>query len=195
MKGPPLVEALSLFMAFSIRDATLDDVPALHEVIAESTRGLMGGDYTKAQIEAALGNAFGVDTELIRDRTYFIVESEHEIVACGGWSRRKTMFGADGRADRESVLLDPAVDSARIRAFFVRPAWARRGIGRLLLERCEQEAARAGFRSVELMATLPGQRLYSAFGYLGDARVDYDLGQGVRIDFVPMRKALEPSGE
>lgn len=182
-------------MAFSIRTATLDDVPVLHQVIAESTRGLMAGDYTQVQLEAALGNAFGVDTELIRDRTYFVVESDQAIVACGGWSRRMTMFGADGRADRESALLDPVVDAARIRAFFVRPAWARRGIGRLLLDRCELEAAKAGFRTAELMATLPGERLYAASGYLGDTRIEYDLGGGVHIDFVPMRKALAGPGE
>ncbi len=184
------MEALSLFMTFSLRDATLDDVPTLREVIAESARGLSRDDYTDQQIEAALGTALGVDTELIRDRTYFVVEAGDVIVACGGWSRRKTLFGGDGRAGRESALLDPSVDDARIRAFFVRPQWARQGIGRLLLERCERDARAAGFRSMELMATLPGRRLYAASGYLGDQRVEYDLGGGVRIEFVPMRKRL-----
>jgi GNAT superfamily N-acetyltransferase len=177
-------------MALSIREATLDDVPTLHEVIAESVRGLRGDDYTEEQIEAALDTALGVDTELIRDRTYFVVESDDVVIACGGWSRRQTLFGADARADRVSALLDPGVDAARIRAFFVRPAWARRGIGRSLLDRCEQEARAAGFGSVELMATLPGRRLYAAFGYLGDERVQYDLGNGIHIDFVPMTKTL-----
>ncbi len=177
-----------LLPMFSLRDATLDDVPTLREVIAESARGLSRGDYTDRQIEAALGTALGVDTELIRDRTYFVVEAEGAIVACGGWSRRTTLFGGDARAGRESQLLDPSVDAARIRAFFVRPQWARQGIGRLLLERCERDARAAGFRAMELMATLPGRRLYAAHGYLGDQRVEHDLGGGLRIEFVPMKK-------
>lgn len=178
-------------MPLLLRPATLDDVPALREVIAESARELSRDDYTPEQIEAALGGAFGVDTELIRDGTYFVVESGGVIAACGGWSRRKTLFGGDARVGRESAPLDPAVDAARIRAFFVLPSWARQGIGRLLLDRCEQQARAAGFHAVELMATLPGRRLYAACGYDGDTRVAHDLGGGVHIDFVPMKKALD----
>jgi len=183
-------------MSFSIRLATMADVPVLREVIAESARGLRGDDYTGEQIEAALLGAFGVDTELIRDRTYFVVEQGAEVVACGGWSRRRTLFGGDAHAGRQSDLLDPAREAARVRAFFVRPAWARQGVGRLLLARCEAEAYAAGFRSVELMATLPGRRLYAVCGYQGDARVSHTAANGVSLDFVPMRKALErPGGE
>src|SRR5262245_5763406 len=116
---------------FTFRKAVLQDVPAIERVIEQSTRVLMRSDYTDAQIDAALGNAFGVDTELIRDGTYFVVEAEGAgIVACGGWSRRKTLFGSDAQRGRESEVLDPDRDSARIRAFFVHPDWARQGIGR-----------------------------------------------------------------
>src|SRR5262249_48335788 len=155
------------------RRATFADTPALERLIAESARGLASDDYSAAQIEAALGTAWGVDSELIADGTYFVVEAggeKAEIVGCGGWSKRATLFGGDGQAGRRSDLLDPARDAARIRAFFVHPRWARRGIGRALIERCESEARAHGFRSFELMATLPGERLYRALGYSGDQR-------------------------
>ncbi len=177
-------------MTFSLRKATLDDTATLEILIAESARGLSRQDYTDAQIEAALGTAWGLDTELIRDGTYFVTEAEAEIVGCGGWSRRRTLFGGDGQAGRQSEVLDPTRDPARIRAFFVRPDWARRGIGRALLWRCEAEAHGEGFRSLELMATLPGQKLYRAMGYVGEEKVEYALRGGVTIEFVPMRKDL-----
>jgi GNAT superfamily N-acetyltransferase len=177
-------------MSFTLRRATLDDVPALAAVIAASARGLARGDYSEAQIEAAIGTAWGVDSELIRDGTYFAVECDGEIAACGGWSRRKTLFGGDGQTGRESEILDPSRDAARIRAFFVHPRWARRGIGRALLERCEAEARADGFRAAELMATLPGERLYRAFGYRAGERVHHALRDGLTIEFVGMRKEL-----
>jgi N-acetylglutamate synthase-like GNAT family acetyltransferase len=173
-----------------LRNATLDDVPALQRLIAASARGLSRQDYADAQIEAALGTALGVDTELIRDATYFVAEADGEIAGCGGWSRRRTLFGADAQTGRQSELLDAARESARIRAFFVHPDWARRGIGRALLERCEAEARAHGFRSAELMATLPGQRLYGALGYLAKERIEHPLAGGLTITFVPMRKDL-----
>jgi N-acetylglutamate synthase-like GNAT family acetyltransferase len=172
----------------TLRQATLADVPVLEALIAESARDLCQGDYTGAQIEAAIGTAWGVDRELIRDGTYFVVESDGAIVACGGWSKRRTLFGGDAQPGRQSEVLDPTRDAARIRAFFVRPDWARRGLGVMLLERCEAEARAHGFRSAELVATLPGQRLYRAFGYIGDERVEYPLPGGLTITFVPMRK-------
>jgi GNAT superfamily N-acetyltransferase len=177
-------------MTLSIRPATPDDVPTLESVIAESSRGLSRADYTPEQIEAALGTAWGVDTELIADGTYFVVEGEGQIVACGGWSRRKTLFGSDARPGRQSELLDPAHDAARIRAFFVRLEWARQGIGRMLLQRCEADAVTAGFRRIELMATLPGMRLYAASGYQAGEPIQYLLPTGITIEFVPMRKDL-----
>lgn len=176
---------------FSLREATLEDVPVLERLVSESARGLSRQDYTEEQIEAALGTALGVDRQLIRDGTYFVAEAEGEVVGCGGWSWRGTLFGGDAQAGRRSDALDPARDAARIRAFFVRPDWARCGIGRALLHRCEAEARARGFRSAELMATLPGERLYGAFGYCGAERIEHRLSGGVVIQFVPMRKQLE----
>ena len=173
---------------FTLRKAVLEDIPILEELIGESARGLGLPDYSPEQVEAALGTAWGVDTELIQDGTFFAAESAGKIIACGGWSRRKTLFGADGQAGRQSESLDPARDSVRIRAFFVHPGWARRGIGKALLEKCELEAKAWGFQSAELVATLPGQRLYRAFGYVGEKRVTYPLKDGLTIDFIPMRK-------
>lgn len=175
---------------FSVRHAELEDVPRLAQLIDASARGLCRGDYSDAQVEAAIGTAWGVDTELIRDRTYFAVCVGDEIVACGGWSLRRTLFGGDAQAGRASEPLDPFRDAARIRAFFVHPGWARRGIGAVLLARCEAEALARGFRRAELLATLPGHRLYRAFGYEGDARSSHPLPGGISIDFIAMAKPL-----
>jgi GNAT superfamily N-acetyltransferase len=175
---------------FNLRTASIDDVPELERLIPESVRSLSSGHYSERQIEAALGTAFGVDTQLIRDGTYFVAEAAGKIVGSGGWSRRKTLFGGDAQPDRQSELLDPSRDAARIRAFFVRPDWARRGVARALLEKCEQEARAEGFKSAELVATLPGHRLYSVCGYRGDQRLDYPLVNEVTIEFIPMKKDL-----
>jgi GNAT superfamily N-acetyltransferase len=155
-----------------------------------SARGLSRGDYSERQIEAAVASVFGVDTDLILDGTYFVAELAGALVGCGGWSRRRTLFGGDRYASRDAGELDPESEPAKIRAFFVHPDYARRGIARAILSACEAEALARGFRSVELMATLPGLRLYRACGYEGDGRVGYDIEDGVRIEFVPMRKAL-----
>ncbi|MDC0718347.1 GNAT family N-acetyltransferase [Nannocystis bainbridge] len=177
-------------MSPTLRLATLDDIPALRELIAASARGLQREDYSPAQIEAALGSAFGVDTQLIADRTYFVAEAEGAPVACGGWSFRRTLFGGDDQPGREAERLDPKREAARIRAFFVDPGWARRGLGRAILTRCEDEARAAGFHRVELMATLPGVRLYAALGYEGTAPLEVPLRDGLTITFVPMSKAI-----
>lgn len=179
--------------AHAVRKAKLEDVPSLERLIQASARGLCSDDYTPQQIEAAIGTAWGVDSQLIRDGTYFVVEADGVVVACGGWSRRKTLFGADARSDRDPGVLTPGQDAAKVRAFFVAPAWSRRGIGRALLARCEREARDHGFDRVELLATLPGVRLYASCGYVGDRRVPYALPDGLAIEFVPMRKALGPS--
>lgn len=135
-------------MEILLRKATLDDRPAIAELIAVSARGLSQGDYTEEQIESAIGTGvFGVDTQLIADGTYYIAEFDGRMVGCGGWSRRRTLFGGDTFADRASERLDPACEPAKIRAFFVDPAWARRGIGRALLERCEAPAMPSTRRS------------------------------------------------
>jgi GNAT superfamily N-acetyltransferase len=175
---------------YAIRAATPADRTAIEELIAASARGLSQGDYTDAQIEAALGSAFGFDSQLVADGTYFVVEDAGVLVGCGGWSFRATRFGSDGQAGRSAAELDPARDAARIRAFFIHPDHARRGIGRALLERCESEARARGFRAAELTATLPGLRLYATCGYAGAARETHPLPGGQTIEFVPMRKSL-----
>jgi len=175
-------------VAVSFRKATLDDVFAIHALIAESARVLSRADYSDAQIEAALQSAWGVDTQLIRDSTYFVAECGGKLIACGGWSWRRTLFGGDAQAGRESEALDPSCDAARIRAFFVHPAWARRGLGRALLAHCEENARAHGFRSAELVATLPGERLYRGCGYGSQGAREYSLPGNQTIRFVPMRK-------
>src|SRR6185312_2694697 len=147
-------------------------------------------DYLVEQIEGALQGTFGVDAQLSQDVTDFVVEAGAAIVGCGGWSYRRTLFGGDKRAERDSGVLDPRTEPAKIRAFFVDPAYARRGIGTMLLEKCESEARQRGFSRVELMSTLPGVRLYSARGYSGVELVRYDVAPGVAIEFVPMSKPI-----
>jgi GNAT superfamily N-acetyltransferase len=174
--------------SFTLRAATLDDRPALTPLIAASARELSRDLYTKAQVEGALRGAFGVDTQLIHDGSYFVIETQGRLAACGGWSRRRTLFGSDARADRDAGELDPAVDAAKIRAFFIHPEFARRGLGTLLLEHCERAASARGFTRFEMMATLPGVRLYQARGYLPGAPIEWPLGEGLTITFVPMSK-------
>jgi GNAT superfamily N-acetyltransferase len=173
-----------------VRKATLDDVPALQALIARSARALSTEDYRPSQVEGALRGAFGVDSQLLADQTYFVVEEAGQFVGCGGWSYRSTLFGGDARDGRDSSTLDPKTQAAKIRAFFVAPSHARRGIGSMLLQHCESEARSFGFAQVELMATLPGVKLYAARGYTGAAAVAYDVGSGETIEFVPMRKML-----
>jgi len=175
-------------MSYRIRNATPADQPALEALIARSARGLGAPDYTPAQIEGALRGAFGVDSQLVADGTYFVVEDDGEIAGCGGWSRRRTLFGGDTHVQRDAGMLDPAVDAAKIRAFFVDPAHARKGIGRRLLDHCEAEARAAGFTRFELMATLPGRKLYEVCGYVAGTPVRHELAPELAIEFVPMRK-------
>src|SRR5580693_31005 len=136
-------------MNIHIRPATSKDIPRLLEIIDASVRGLQSADYSPAQIEGALKSVYGVDTQLIADGTYLVAEDQTkngpEIVACGGWSQRKTLYGGDQFAGREDSLLDPATDAAKIRAFFVHPAWARQGIGGMILQACENAARESGF--------------------------------------------------
>lgn len=183
-------------MKYALRTATLADVPALRELIARSIRRLGAQDYTSAQIEAALNSAFGIDTTLIRDGTYFVAASAAgDLVACGGWSHRRTLFGSDARADRDEAQLDPQTDAAKIRAFFVDPAHARHGLGRAILERSESEAARAGFSSLALMATLPGVPFYERCGYVAFDAITHILPGGIEIRFVPMSKQVPARGD
>ena len=182
-------------MSLHLRQATSADAPRLHELICLSVRGLMPQAYTPSQLEAALGNWLGLDTQLIADGTYFVVEDVDEnnrtaLVGCGGWSKRKTQYGSDHRAGREDALLNPAREAAKIRAFFVHPDWARRGIGRMLLEACEKAAADAGFTRLEMGATLTGVPLYARFGYVAGERRDLPLKDQEPLAIVMMSKSL-----
>jgi GNAT superfamily N-acetyltransferase len=175
-------------MNLKLRPAVPADVPVLTALIAASVRILQAGDYSATQRESALVSVFGVDTQLIADGTYFAAEVDGTIVACGGWSKRKTLFGADHCAGREDELLDPAKDAAKIRAFFVHPEWARRGIGTRVLEACESAARAAGFRRFEMGATLTGVALYKARGYREVERIGVPLENGELLPIVRMEK-------
>jgi len=177
-------------MPFSIRVARLDDVPGLQILIPASVRGLSNGYYTLRQVESALVYVFGIDNQLIADGTYFVAESGGTLVGCGGWSKRNTLYGGDQAKGTEDPLLDPARDAARIRAFFVHPAWARLGIGRQLMHTCEAAARSAGFRRAELGATLPGEPLYAAMGYGVVERFRLQFPDGEAFPLVKMSKAL-----
>jgi N-acetylglutamate synthase-like GNAT family acetyltransferase len=179
-----------------LRKATSADVPRLREVIEASVRGLQAVDYSPAQIEGALQSVYGVDSQLIADGTYLVAElmnqqSQLEIVACGGWSKRQTLFGGDQYAGREDSLLDPARDAAKIRAFFVHPNWARRGIGSLILEACENAAREAGFTRLEMGATLSGVAFYRAKGYAEIENQEAPLANGEVLPIVRMAKRIQ----
>ena len=179
--------------AVSIRPAHDADVVLLEALIPLAVRGLSGPFYNSRQIESAIAHVFGVDRQLIADGTYFVAETPSgNVVACGGWSRRKTMFGGDrtGFKEPNDTLLDPSRDAARLRAFFVHPKFSRRGIGRRIVERCEREARNAAFTSMELVATLPGEPLYTACGYHSIERFDIDIPGGVPVPATKMHKAL-----
>jgi GNAT superfamily N-acetyltransferase len=183
--------------AFTLRLATEDDLPALHALIEASVRELQAGDYTPAQMEGALGTVLGVDTQLIADQTYFVAESRDQsinapaLAGCGGWSKRKTLFGADRGPGREPELLDPAVDAAKIRAIFVHPAFARCGLGSLILAQCEAAAKAAGFKRFEMGSTLTGVPLYRLKGYVEIERIAVPLWNG---EALPIVKMIKPAG-
>ena len=170
----------------------MSDQEALRELIANSARVLSEKYYEPCQVEAALQGAFGVDTSLIEDGTYFVARSGDDLIGCGGWSRRRTLFGGDRFRVRDAALLNPETGAARIRAFFVHPEWTRRGVARCILERCETEATRAGFTRFELMATRPGLPFYQACGYDAGQSIPFDLA-GVAIEFISMTKNLTPN--
>ncbi|HEX5242602.1 MAG TPA: GNAT family N-acetyltransferase [Tepidisphaeraceae bacterium] len=173
------------------RLASEHDIPALEALIPLSVRTLQASFYSPAQMEAALGPIFGVDRQLIRDGTYFVIERDEAIIGCGGWSRRRSLYGSDNGRAGEDQLLDPKRDAARIRAFFVHPAWARRGIGRSIMIACERAITASGFRSVEIVATLPGEPLYAAFGYSVIERQEIPLTAGLSLPVVRMSKPME----
>ena len=180
---------------FAIRLATQEDIPALRELIDVSVRVLQRDDYSAEQLEAALGTAYGVDTQLIADRTYYVVEtlqgSRDSIkAACGGWSMRKTLYGSDHGPYRDNAMLDPSKDAAKIRAFFVHPDWTRRGLATLILKTCEDVACARGFRRFEMGATLTGVPMYAARGYAEIERIEVPLPNGLTLPVVRMGKTI-----
>jgi GNAT superfamily N-acetyltransferase len=189
-------EAMTVGYGFLIRQAKESDIPSLHALIERSVRELQKNDYSPAQIEGALGHALGLDTQLIEDGTYFVAEpadGDRLIVGCGGWSNRKTLFGSDHAPGREGALLNPATDAAKIRAIFVDPVWARRGLGSLILKHCEDAAEKAGFRRLEMGSTLTGVPLYRLKGYQEREHIDIPLPNGATLPVVHMVKELSVS--
>jgi len=186
--------------SFRIRKAVQSDVAVVERLIQVSVRGLQAQDYTSAQLESALATVYGVDTQLIDDGTYLVAETSHpvavqndvitprQIVGCGGWSKRNTLYGGDRWAKRDDQLLDPLRDAAKIRAFFVDPAWVRRGIGSMILDACETAAKAAGFTRFEMGATLSGVPLYRARGYLELESLEVPLKNGESLKIVHMSK-------
>ncbi len=175
-----------------IRKATIEDIPTLERLIPRSARELSAGYYTSEQIEAAIVHVFGVDSQLILDGTYFVAEMEGRIVGCGGWSKRRTLYGGDQMKSAIDPLLDARTEPARIRAFFIDPQWARRGIGSQIIKACEEAARDAGFSALDLVATLPGEPLYKAFGYEVIERFDLALPDDVMLPLARMRKPITP---
>ena len=186
-----------------LRLALPEDVPVLRELIDTSVRGLQTQDYTPAQIEGALKTVFGVDSQLIADGTYIVAQakrtaieragaknapSEWIIVGCGGWSKRKTLYGSDHWTGREDALLDPLRDAAKIRAFFIHPDWARRGVGSMILQACENAASSAGFTRYEMGATLTGAKLFGAKGYVAVKPISIPLLNGESLPVIHMEK-------
>jgi len=168
----------------------MDERDAIQQLIAESARKLSREHYNDAQIEGAIATVFGVDTTLIEDGTYFVVESDGQLAGCGGWSKRKTLFGGDQYSSRDTAYIDPETEPAKIRAFFVHPAHARKGIARMILSRCEDEARAAGYHALELLSTLPGIEFYKSCGFVEIGNFQLDLTETVKLEFVPMRKDL-----
>jgi N-acetylglutamate synthase-like GNAT family acetyltransferase len=191
-----------------IRKAAAADVPVLQRLIEASVRELQAADYTREQMDGALESVFGVDSQLIADGTYLVAEARIAdktlgaengidkknggarwvIAGCGGWSKRKTLYGSDHWSGREDTLLDPARDAAKIRAFFIHPAWARRGVGSKVLEACEAAAREAGFTSYEMGATLTGAKLFGVKGYVAVEQIEVPLKNGLTLPVIRMAK-------
>lgn len=178
-------------MNFTLRQAVAADIPALRELIDASVRGLQAADYTPAQIEGALQTVYGVDSQLIWDGTYFVVEAGSVLVGCGGWSKHKTLFGRDRWEGREDALLDPQQDAAKIRAFFVHPDWVRRGIASMILAACEKAAGAADFTRLEMGATLSGVPFYRARGYVAREGLRVALNNGESLRVIRMEKRMD----
>lgn len=175
-------------MDLTIRVATRDDLPALRAVMDASIGELQRGFLTDEQIESSRA-IMGLDTQLVEDGTYYVVEADGELAGCGGWSRRATLYGGDSAPGRDAHQLDPSTDAARIRAMYTDPRFARRGVGRLILETCERAAAAEGFTRLELAGTLSGQPLYTAYGFVEVGRKSDDTG-GAPVPIVLMERPI-----
>lgn len=195
---------------YHLRPATLEDIPQLRLLIDASARGLHTQYYTPTQISEALKSVYGVDTQLIIDGNYFVIElnttslsptakGDNEtypptptIIACGGWSHRSTLYGGDQYQSRDDNLLDPSKHAAKIRAFFVHPNWTRRGLGLIVLKVCEDAARKAGFARAEMGATLSGVPFYRMMGYseIGVGLVKVPIGEGITLEIMTMGKGL-----
>lgn len=175
-------------MALTHRLAGAEDIPALEAVMDVAIGELQRGFLTPEQITASR-MIMGLDRQLIADRTYFVVEEDGRVAGCGGWSRRATLYGGDHTPGRDAALLDPATEAARVRAMYTRPDFARRGVGRLILQLCEDAARAEGFRRLELMATLSGRPLYAAFGFEPIETIE-DARGGAPVPLVRMGKSI-----
>lgn len=185
-----------------LRLALPEDTPVLRKLIEASVRRLQTEDYTSAQIEGALETVFGVDSQLIADGTYIVAEvpsapassaelpdiANWTIVGCGGWSKRKTLYGSDNWTGREDTLLDPQRDAAKIRAFFIHPDWARQGVGSKILQACEEAARATGFTRLEMGATLTGAKLFGTKGYVPVRPISIPLNNGETLPVIHMEK-------
>ena len=178
--------------SWTLRPAEERDIPALESLVELSVRSLLSRWYSSAQLDGALGPVFGVDRQLIRDGTYFVVESGTDFIACGGWSRRRAVYGGDRERVGEDEELNPQTEAARVRAFFVHPSWERRGFGRQLLVASEAAIRAAGFTRIELVATLAGEPLYAAHGYAVAERYEAPMPGGLTLPVVRMTKTLSP---
>ena len=176
-------------MTLTHRIATLDDEPKLKELMRLSIQDLQIDFLTPEQIEAS-HDCMGLDTQLIKDQTYFIIEDDGEIAGCGGWSNRQTLFGASHSTGRDDSFIDPAKDPARIRATYTHPNFARRGVGKLIMKLCEGIAREKGFKSTVLAATLAGEKLFTSCGYKPIERFEATSNKGVEVPMVRMGKKL-----
>ena len=176
-------------MELQIRLATRDDLGALMPLVEAAVDENQRAFISTAEIDASRA-VMGIDTQLIDDGTYFVVEADGAIAGCGGWSRRATPYGSDHSAGRDDTLLDPATDAAKVRAMYTHPAFTRRGIGRLILTTCEQHAGAEGFRTLELTATLSGHPLYQAYGFTTVEEIIIDVGE-VGVPAIKMRKPVQ----
>lgn len=176
---------------FASRLATPADASQLRLVMDAAIRELQKGFLTHEQIQSSR-TIMGIDNQLIADHTYYVIEHEGVIVGCGGWSRRATLYGTDSSPGRDSQLLDPSIHAARVRAMYTQPSFARQGVGRTILELCERAAAAEGFQRLELMSTLSGRQLYSAYGFVPVEHTEDDSG-GVAVPLVKMQKSIDPA--